>query len=661
MTRITSEQLAFTTGECRELLATRGVQVTESTAAALTAATEGWAAALVRAADLMAAESSAAGVPTTAVSGRDVTGPLLQEIFADQPPALQHFLLATGIAERLWPGLATALTARADAADVLAALERANLFIRATEDGRRSWAYTPMFRAFLRERLYRRPQSEVARLHLRAAAWLSDAGFLTEAACHLASAGSWRSACTLLMEDFAVLELLLSPGERLGRVLAHLPDDVPGPEAALVRTALALGGGNVRRAAVHLERAVHAGEELPWPVAAPALGTTRVLQAVVARAVGDVGAGLRAVHDLEELLPARQGGEDRPSLRAVLLATRGDLLLRHGDLAGAAATLDDAVGAAGRAGCERLRTEALGTLALTEAVLGRLGRAADLAVAADVLAGGGVAPARPAASEVALAWVCTEQYDLDGARVHLRAASADAVGGQDPVTAGILALVRARLARAAGDLEAALDVVRSTLGSADQELPQWLERRLQTAATSLHVAAGRAAALPRPRTSPDWRTAECLDEQVSGWLETCARDLARGQVGEARASAERALRLAEVERLRRPVAEAPAAVREFVAEDAGLTARRHWLGPVVLASSAESDPTEPVVVERLTDKEQEVLEYLSDLLSTEEIAQAMFVSVNTVKSHVRSILRKLSATRRNEAVRRARQLDLLSR
>ena len=69
--------------------------------------------------------------------------------------------------------------------------------------------------------------------------------------------------------------------------------------------------------------------------------------------------------------------------------------------------------------------------------------------------------------------------------------------------------------------------------------------------------------------------------------------------------------------------------------------------------------TRPIVVEPLTARESEVLAYLSALLSTEEIAALMFVSVNTVKSHVRGILRKLGAPRRNEAVRRARELQLI--
>ena len=70
-------------------------------------------------------------------------------------------------------------------------------------------------------------------------------------------------------------------------------------------------------------------------------------------------------------------------------------------------------------------------------------------------------------------------------------------------------------------------------------------------------------------------------------------------------------------------------------------------------------PAAAPIVNPLTKKEREVLGYLAELLTTDEIASAMFVSVNTVRSHVRSILRKLSVARRNEAVRRAWELNLL--
>ena len=70
-------------------------------------------------------------------------------------------------------------------------------------------------------------------------------------------------------------------------------------------------------------------------------------------------------------------------------------------------------------------------------------------------------------------------------------------------------------------------------------------------------------------------------------------------------------------------------------------------------------PAAPLVVERLSAREREVLTHASGMLSTAEIAAEMFLSVNTVKTHLRSIYRKLSATHRSEAIRRARHLELI--
>jgi LuxR family transcriptional regulator, maltose regulon positive regulatory protein len=54
-----------------------------------------------------------------------------------------------------------------------------------------------------------------------------------------------------------------------------------------------------------------------------------------------------------------------------------------------------------------------------------------------------------------------------------------------------------------------------------------------------------------------------------------------------------------------------------------------------------------------------VLTHLSELLSTAEIATEMYLSVNTVKTHLRSIYRKLSVAHRSDAVRCGRQLELI--
>jgi len=74
-------------------------------------------------------------------------------------------------------------------------------------------------------------------------------------------------------------------------------------------------------------------------------------------------------------------------------------------------------------------------------------------------------------------------------------------------------------------------------------------------------------------------------------------------------------------------------------------------------------PPEPGVsslVEAMSEREIEVLQLLADGLTYQEIAEAMFVSVNTVKSHLKSIYGKLGVHNRREAVARARVLHLLA-
>jgi LuxR family maltose regulon positive regulatory protein len=61
----------------------------------------------------------------------------------------------------------------------------------------------------------------------------------------------------------------------------------------------------------------------------------------------------------------------------------------------------------------------------------------------------------------------------------------------------------------------------------------------------------------------------------------------------------------------------------------------------------------------LTDREQAVLGFLDSDLSSRQIADELYVSVNTVRSQMRSIYRKLNVNRRGDALRRARRLRLL--
>jgi LuxR family maltose regulon positive regulatory protein len=67
----------------------------------------------------------------------------------------------------------------------------------------------------------------------------------------------------------------------------------------------------------------------------------------------------------------------------------------------------------------------------------------------------------------------------------------------------------------------------------------------------------------------------------------------------------------------------------------------------------------PAFVEPLTERERAVLDYLPTMMSNGEIAQQLLVSVNTVKTHLKAVYRKLGVERRRDAVVRARQLELL--
>ena len=63
--------------------------------------------------------------------------------------------------------------------------------------------------------------------------------------------------------------------------------------------------------------------------------------------------------------------------------------------------------------------------------------------------------------------------------------------------------------------------------------------------------------------------------------------------------------------------------------------------------------------EPLTQRELTILRFLATSMSTIEIADELCLSVNTVKTHLAAIYRKLPANRRRDAVLRARELELI--
>jgi LuxR family transcriptional regulator, maltose regulon positive regulatory protein len=126
-----------------------------------------------------------------------------------------------------------------------------------------------------------------------------------------------------------------------------------------------------------------------------------------------------------------------------------------------------------------------------------------------------------------------------------------------------------------------------------------------------------------------------------------------------------ALRLAEREQFRLPFVLERGWLGAVPRRDPELAGcHRQLLAPALgqdqLPAPLDTGGQPPVlIIEPLIEREREVLVHVSGMLNTAEVAEEMYISVNTVKTHLRSIYRKLAAERRSEAVRRTRQLQLI--
>ncbi|KAE8763651.1 LuxR C-terminal-related transcriptional regulator [Georgenia thermotolerans] len=707
--------LAFTTGEARVLLGRAGVHLSAAAMESVMTRTRGWAAGL-RFAALALSRSDDQEAAARALTGErgTVADYLLAEVLDAQPPQVRATLLSTSIVDLLRPGLVEALAGPRARRD-LDRLARDNVFLDEIPDHPGTYRLHPLFRELLRAQLAYETPEQVAALDRVAARWLATNDLPVEAVRHAMAGGAWDDGCRYAVEKFVVIRLLAErrPGQ-LRALLADLPDEAEGPHVSLVRAAQAVLARDASAAASHLERAREAFAGVPLPPAAQlSLG---LLQGFEARLAGDAGAALSALRSAEGLIDQIPERPERRDAVALLAWGKGVAQLLAGRLDDAVEAFTACVDRAGRGGPETAWPviDSLGQLALVAALRGQLQRATELADRSLALRQRAAIPARygPCAAEIALAWARTEAYDLRAARRHLARAAEAVTAGDDPLPWAMFAVVTARARRARGDMEGARRVLEDALTAAP--LPEWVRDRIRVEVAILDIVTGEPAqalrvvadvadarlpeaALVASRaqlaTGADVTDLAPLDEgttlaaRVDLWLIEASRRLGLGDERAAHRALGRSLRLAAPETLRRPFYEAPADVRRLLRASGDLAGQHGWLNPTATAPpdgkrsattrqgrdtrdgpgarAASTTPTPTVdggdgPIEPLTPKELEVLGHLAELLTTEEIAGVMFVSVNTVRTHVRNILRKLAVSRRNEAVRRARALHLIA-
>ncbi|WP_379038222.1 LuxR C-terminal-related transcriptional regulator [Paractinoplanes deccanensis] len=662
ITEIRHDELAFTPAEADALLTAHGTRLGPNAVAELTEQTHGWAAAL---------RLEARALPMPGDKKDELADYIRNELLGEQTAATRELLLRTCVAERLPAGLAVELSGRRDAAQVLDRLAHQGIFVSARAGGERTYVHHPQVRGVLLAALGEGPVDRITGLHRRAARWYAGFDRHGEALPHALRAQEWALAATSVVRGLGIAEVLNGEG---AAAFTPMPPDLDLPEAAVVAAAVAHYLDDPEACAKHLLRAgeMAGGRGVALPLSLAAVDVAR------ARRHGgpdDLAATAEAAWRLLDGALV-EGAAVPAGLASLIRLARAESLLWQRDLVGACAVLQPS---------EHDGAEVLGRLALAEALCGRLRRADEHARRALDRSHDDDGPG-DAAADVALAWARADEYDLTAARVHAEQAAARLEETPDALLGGLLALVRARVHRGNGDVAKAAEAIAAAPAG---PRPAWLTEVLDLARDAL-LAPGRP---PAAGTTNEHAIAEAtaavfagetvraravvatlgerpglpLEIRVNGWLITAAAELGDGRRDRARRALHRALGLAEPERLRRPLLEAATPVRRFLREDRELAVRHDWLGVVPRAATApqpagpppQAAPAAPVMVEPLTAKETEVLGYLAQLFSTEEIARTMYVSVNTVKTHVRGVLRKLAATRRNEAVRRARDLGLL--
>ncbi|MGW1894545.1 LuxR C-terminal-related transcriptional regulator [Streptomyces sp. NPDC002004] len=693
---VRAADLAFTPDETAVLLHRHGLPQSREAARALTERTEGWAAGLRLFALAMLRTPYADTFAKEFEAGHSVVADfLLSEVLATQPPRTQDLLLRTSILDQTHPALANALTGREDGEWILASLERANAFV--TSVGHRWYRLHPLCAEVLRARLRARHPGLERELHRRAARWLCDAGLLGDALPHAAAAGDWEFAAGRFVGDLAVGRLFTGVDmERLGALFSGMPREVPGAAPELVRAARELARYDVDRGLLHLRRAAERLGDDGTDESAAARLTHAFLRVMAGGLLGAPDLAGNAAREADGLMRcvAAERIADHPELTALLLTALGSTELWAGRPDSARDRLCAAVAVSDSAGTAWPRHEASGRVALIDVLHGCLRKAESRArEALEVAERAGLAPAHCSGiAPLVLAAVALERADPAAARDALARAEEASGAAADPLVATSLTVLRSRLALARGDARVALDVLdgaeaRSAAGVASP----WAGRHLAVARSMALLARGDPAAALETLGEDAAVSPECAVAAACARLEagdaTAALGvldavpaataggpgpavrmlLLRARIAQTLGDEEaahrivgRALRTGRPELLRLAFLESGAWLRRLLLRRPDLA--EDWLPPVLLPDCARTPPAVPTpaaLVEPLSGREHDVLKCAAQMMSTEEIAAELHLSVNTVKTHLKSVHRKLSASRRGEAVRRARDLHLL--
>ncbi|HKS46870.1 MAG TPA: LuxR C-terminal-related transcriptional regulator [Amycolatopsis sp.] len=685
---IRAGDLAFSRAETAEAIALHGIRLSEEHLDRLVSLTGGWPAAIRLAAQALRGSRDPAGtldsfVETDRAVSEYLTGEVLSPLSEDE----RGFLRRLSVSDRVRPELAIALTGREDAAAVLESLARStSLIARSGADGDR-YRMHPFLRTYLRADLRRRLPTLLADLHRIAAGWFAEHGEPASAVAHAAGARDDELSARLVAEHGLALVLAgeLATLRRLAATLSARARSEA--EAGLVLTLADLAAGDRATAEMRLSGLTEAVRNTQSERVRDLDLIVRThwarLSGRVVPAMDDLGGRIERIVD--------------PDLLIFALINRGTVLFWIGDHQAAGRDLSWALRLATAHDFDHASLHCLGHLAGVASVdsdYPRMRRMADEALRFAERRGLTDNPAAGfayTASAGAAYQFLEHEHSRDLARRALQVlgtsndrvvemyavsyeAAIDFEWGADPHAA----LVRMRRLWATVSRQ---DFVPPTLvahmATIEQRMalrlgrPDWAaeaERRAsawlgeygeaQLLRARMHAHYGRVTAARALLDKVTKGRVRCLVVSTRIEAHLLAAVLAeRAHDGRsANLEVRAAIELAEPRRALRPFYDAGQEIRQLLVPQLGRLGR---LDPFVEEVLEAIPPAPAGVTAELTPREVQLLRELPSLATIEEIASSLYVSVNTVKTHLRNVYRKLGVTSRRDAVIAARERGLL--
>ncbi|HEX5166271.1 MAG TPA: LuxR C-terminal-related transcriptional regulator [Thermomicrobiales bacterium] len=686
------------------LIETLGLSLSAADVQNLQQRTEGWVAGLRLAALALRQQSD----PAAFIDGfngnhRSVGDYLADDVLGRQPEEIQRFMIETSILNQMSGPLCDAVSDRHDSQAILETLEHANAFLVPLDDRRQWFRYQGLFADVLRERFARAGDEVIRTIHRRAAIWYYEQRMTRDAMRHALASGDLDLVAEIV-EQRACPMLASGELETIKRWIEPLPREMieRRPILGCLRAWVLVLTGRVDEA----EPLLDAVEAQMSDDERQAIGEIAAIRAYAARLRHEIPRAIELSRQARALTPASSF-----SVRRAIALNYGIALWWRWEAAEAerafreAADLAEAGGELGAAVVARCH------LARIRSDQGYLDQAWELFQEAAGLAEHWNVSSLPSQSFVHLgmAYVLIERDDLDAAETCLtECIRLGTAGGKiDHVMLAHVELTRVALAR--GDLDAAHNAIRAAQTTIDQhpvvhlaaeialvQVMLWLaEGDLAAASTwateTLARAGGQAETLSEPERLALVHLRLAQDEAADaeailaslhersaatfpkGW-NTCrivtlillarVHDAA-GRHDAARDTLDEALRIAQPLGHIRTFAEHGAAlVPLLVRIQPNAAISRAYLDRLLDActpatTAMPSATTLGPVTTALTRRELQVLRHIQDGLSNREIAEALFVTVGTVKRHTNSIYSKLAVNSRTQALAKARLLRLI--